>query len=106
MSTATTPTTDTEAAYIAGHRAALARMLTLVAGELGKGTDAAAVAALHAERLRTIAVLRELCEEFGDSDWSDDLYLPDIIEKHLARHLRDREVEREDNARREEERGQ
>lgn len=33
--------------------------------------------------------LRIVCAEFGDNDWSDDLSLADVIEKHLARHLRD-----------------
>lgn len=40
------------------------------------------------ERTETVHALRELCKEFGDNDWSDDLHLADVIEKHLARHLR------------------
>lgn len=39
------------------------------------------------ERENTISKLRELCAEFGDNDWEKDLYMPDIIEKHLAKHL-------------------
>lgn len=39
------------------------------------------------ERHFTISALRTLCKEFGDNDWSDDLYLPDIINKHLAPYL-------------------
>lgn len=34
------------------------------------------------------SVLRDLCDEFGDNDWPDDLWMPDVVEKHLARHLR------------------
>ena len=39
------------------------------------------------ERHEAIASLRELCADFGDNDWPDELTLGDIIEKHLARHL-------------------
>ena len=39
------------------------------------------------EREETIIKLREICQDFGDNDWPDDLYLPDIIEKHLYNHL-------------------
>jgi hypothetical protein len=39
------------------------------------------------ERKQAIAVLRELCGKFGDNDWPDDLYLSDIIEKHLGDYL-------------------
>ncbi len=39
------------------------------------------------ERQEAINMLRHICEEHGDNDWPDDLYLADIIEKHLHRHL-------------------
>lgn len=39
------------------------------------------------ERQSAIEALRELCSEFGDNKWSDDLYMADIIRKHLGRHL-------------------
>lgn len=39
------------------------------------------------EREETVKILRELCEEFGDNLWPDDLYLRDVIEKHLAKYL-------------------
>ena len=39
------------------------------------------------ERRETIAMLRQVCEEFGDNEWPDNLHLADIIEKHLWRHL-------------------
>lgn len=38
-------------------------------------------------RKETLLVLKELCKDFGDLDWNDDLHLADIIEKHLAKHL-------------------
>lgn len=39
------------------------------------------------ERAATVRTLRDICEHYGDQDWPDDLYLPDVIEKHLRRHL-------------------
>lgn len=47
------------------------------------------LALLVAERSEAIAILRNLCEEFGDNDWDEDLYLADIIDKHLGKHLHD-----------------
>lgn len=44
-------------------------------------------AALIAERMEAVAVLRRACEAHGDNDWPDDLCLGDVIEKHLLRHL-------------------
>jgi hypothetical protein len=32
-------------------------------------------------------MLRRVCAKFGDNDWSDDLRLADVLEKHLLRHL-------------------
>ena len=42
---------------------------------------------LQRERRAAIAALREICEDFGDNDWSDDTPLVDIIRQHLAPHL-------------------
>lgn len=44
-------------------------------------------AGLVLERNQAVATLREVCREHGDLDWSDDLHLADVIEKHLGRHL-------------------
>lgn len=38
----------------------------------------------------TRAMLRRVCAEFGDNDWGDELHLADVVEKHLARHLRNK----------------
>lgn len=49
------------------------------------------------ERQAAITALHDLCENFGDNDWPDELHLGDVIEKHLARHLhnvRDSMIER------------
>lgn len=51
------------------------------------GYDAMRLAGLVAERERALQVLRELCAQFGDNDWTDDLRLADIMEKHLGNHL-------------------
>jgi hypothetical protein len=46
-------------------------------------------AAWRLERADTVAVLRQICAEYGDNDWPDSLHLRDVIEKHLYRHLDD-----------------
>lgn len=42
---------------------------------------------LRGERDATVKMLRDVCADFGDNDWADELHLADVIEKHLARHL-------------------
>jgi hypothetical protein len=37
------------------------------------------------ERQLTIEKLRELSEALGCNDWPDELFIPDIIEKHIMR---------------------
>jgi hypothetical protein len=39
------------------------------------------------ERADTLLQLREVCGDFGDNDWPNELHLGDVIDKHLARHL-------------------
>lgn len=39
------------------------------------------------ERAEVVDILRELCKDYGDNDWEDNLNLRDVIEKHLAKHL-------------------
>lgn len=39
------------------------------------------------ERENCIKILRELCADYGDNDWTDDTNLADVLEKHLAKHL-------------------
>lgn len=78
-------TDEQERAYEQGEKAAYARMLSVCVAGLqqdGKGEQ------WRVERAAIVAALRELCEEFGDNDWPDDLHLGDVIEKHLTRHLR------------------
>lgn len=57
--------------------------------ELGDCSEAAErLTVLRDERDEAIRILRDVCEEFGDNDWDNDLHLADIIEKHLHRNLR------------------
>jgi hypothetical protein len=39
------------------------------------------------ERQDVVRQLREVCGDYGDNDWPDNLHLGDVIEKHLARNL-------------------
>jgi predicted secreted protein len=39
------------------------------------------------EREAAVQALREMCRDFGDNDWPEDLHLADILDKHLAKHL-------------------
>lgn len=81
----------TEDAWQRGHRAALLSMLYKAMGDLGydlgREDPTILAARLAAERTEAIRVLREACEEWGDNDWSDQLHLGDVIEKHLVRVL-------------------
>lgn len=77
-----------EQSYEAGRRQALLLLLTFCMKQLGyEDLDTKRQAALVRERVEAIITLRSLCDEFGDNDWEDDLYLADIIEKHLGKHL-------------------
>ena len=75
-----------EADYIRGYRAAWTAVLNEAIGRLGPHTPS--VARLTAQLEQARAMLRIVCAEFGDNDWSDDLHLADVIEKHLYRHLK------------------
>lgn len=74
-----------EAAYIRGRKAVRREQLGEILREL-EGEDLTRER-LIAERSAMIAALRRICRYHGDNDWSDDLYLPDIIDKHLAAYL-------------------
>jgi len=76
-----------EQAYTDGSRRAWLSILQESIRQL-RGSAPLEAEKLLAERTDAIAMLRLLCAEFGDNDWSDDLYLADIIEKHLMRHVR------------------
>lgn len=50
---------------------------------------------LLSERQQAVAKLREICGEFGDNAWPDELHLADVVEKHLAKYLWDAQSKRE-----------
>lgn len=74
--------------YQRGRTAVAQDILRAINDDLG--SSGRSLRAMRNERANTIASLRDLCERFGDNEWEDDLNMSDIIEKHLARHLRER----------------
>lgn len=76
-----------EQAYIQGSRMAWVTMLRECLSNLGYDDPEAMKASWVIEREATIAALRSVCSDFGDNDWEETLILPDVIEKHLARHI-------------------
>ncbi|MFA4974135.1 MAG: hypothetical protein WC683_16115 [bacterium] len=73
--------------YAEGNRHALIQMAGHLIAELGATESTPSLASLmlraQKERLETVSALRRLCARHGDNDWPDDLYLPDVIEKHI-----------------------
>ena len=82
-----------ELAYEQGSKAAWRQLLGLCLRHLGVDDPEAGKARWVDERTEIVAMLRQVCDEWGDQDWSDDLHLADVIEKHLWRHLPEREDE-------------
>ncbi len=80
-----------EKSYELGLRQAYGNVLRESLRHLGYGKTPEQCASWIAEREEAISQLRTLCEHYGDNDWTEDLNLSDIIEKHLARHLWSRE---------------
>lgn len=79
-----------EQAYEQGERAAYRAVLgDIMRGLAGLGVPVDGETAI-AERMDLVASLRRLCGEHGDNDWPDNLHLPDVIEKHLMRHVAER----------------
>jgi len=78
-------TENEETAYAQGSKAAWNVMLRTCLRELGGDESPELMAGrLLAERTEAIATLRSIAEDGGgDTDWSDDLHLADIIEKHM-----------------------
>jgi hypothetical protein len=76
---------ETERAYVTGHRRALIDMFGHFARSLhgGEVNLHRRLAALEAERLEAVTALRALCDVLGDNEWSDDLHLADVVNKHV-----------------------
>jgi len=88
-----------EKAYIQGARRAALNMLQHCARELGVDLSEAARVPWIIEREEAVQRLRDLCREFGDNDWPEDLHLGDVIDKHLGAYLRDARAARRDRNR-------
>jgi hypothetical protein len=73
-------------AWRAGRRHAWVSVLNIAVREIG---DQRSEAALRQELEDVRGALRDLCKDFGDNDWADDLHLGDVVRKHLAKHLYD-----------------
>lgn len=73
-----------------GRRSALIGLLRMACRDLGYDDPEARKASWLAEREEVVSILREVCGDFGDNDWEDDLHLRDVIDKHLAKHLHTR----------------
>lgn len=80
-----------ERAWLDGNRAAWTSLLAEAMRNLGH--EGRTPGSFVVEREQAVAMLRQVCAEFGDNDWSDGLHLSDVIEKHLLNHL----IEREDS---------
>lgn len=76
-----------EKIYCEGSRAAWLLMLQTCLSNLGYDSPEANAQKYILEREATISKLRVLCRDYGDNDWDDNLFLPDIIDKHLERYL-------------------
>lgn len=73
-----------EQAYERGSRAAYLVILSECLRQLGYADPEVQKVAWIKEREAAIAALRSMCALHGDNDWSDNLHLADIINKHLV----------------------
>lgn len=76
-----------EAVWSRGHRAAHVEILRNACNALGYDDPEVKKVAWILEREAVVATLRDICDEYGDNDWTDDLHLCDVINKHLMREL-------------------
>lgn len=76
-----------EQQYASGSRMAWLIMLGQCLRHLGIDDPEAGKARWAAERMEAVQTLRKACERHGDNEWSDDLHLADVIDKHLLRHI-------------------
>lgn len=44
------------------------------------------------ERLEVVMKMREICEYHGDNDWTDNINLADVLERHLMNHLEENSI--------------
>lgn len=83
----------TESHYLRGQRSVLIQQLHNILRELSISyiddapQNLMTIARLVAEREDAIAALRSVCDDHGDNDWSEEMHLADIVNKHLKNHL-------------------
>lgn len=70
-----------------GRRSLARRLIRDLMMEVGEHEAELTEVRLRLELSEARSVLRRLCEDHGDNDWSDDLYLADALDKHLGRYL-------------------
>jgi len=51
------------------------------------GMTGQSVQSLSYERAGIVSALRDICDSFGDNDWTESDHLKDVIENHLRKHL-------------------
>jgi hypothetical protein len=79
---------ELELRYLAGQRRAWLEILRLCLRELGIYDDPVVGSARWVlERQETLQTLRRICTHFGDNDWPDTLYIPDILSNHVSPYL-------------------
>jgi hypothetical protein len=74
-------TEDEERVYLDGQNSSYRDIMALCVRALGY--ENATKESLMLEREEAIVALRSACEDAGDNDWDNNLYLADIINKHL-----------------------
>lgn len=81
--------TPHERGYIEGSRFQLVALLRHFMSELhfygveDKDAPIMKLAQLTREREETVGRLRELCRKLGDNDWTENTWIPDVIENHV-----------------------
>ncbi len=78
---------DEKEAYEQGSRMAWTVIMRTCLKYLGCDDPEGQKATWVIERAETVAMLRRVCERYGDNDWSEGLHLADVIEKHLWNSL-------------------
>lgn len=85
-----------EKAYTSGQRALAARMISVLARELGHDDPVRKYADLVSERQSVLVVLRDMALQLGVDNVDDDEHLGDAAER-IAAAIRDITDEREDD---------
>ena len=76
-----------EADYTRGSRSAWLSMLQTCLRELGSDDPEVGKVRWIIEREQTVEALRLVCASHGDTNWTEDLNLADVVSKHLEIHL-------------------